>query len=192
MSDSTTNFGGAPKLCTDCTETLSAKELDHGLEGFGHQGRCCDCYDAHCMNVSKKTITDADALNRKRLREREEIKTEVYLPPEFTADYVSFQTPIGVRYKTYVDEDGSWVARVDVEAFDVSAGDIRHFKTTWRGRRPDTERGEREVIALTIKNALAHEVQEQLGLDPHSQAPYGHGCTDGRHAAGCACRTEDL
>lgn len=45
MSESNCGFGGNPKYCVDCQKELTAKELEHGLEGFGHQERCCDCYD---------------------------------------------------------------------------------------------------------------------------------------------------
>lgn len=32
-------------LCCACREPLSQKEIDHGEEGFGHQDRCCECYE---------------------------------------------------------------------------------------------------------------------------------------------------
>ena len=42
------------QLCTGCDKPLSAKEIEHGLEGFGHQGVCCDCYD-QSMREGKPT-----------------------------------------------------------------------------------------------------------------------------------------
>lgn len=43
------------KHCKDCQEVLSAKELMHGEEGFGHQFRCCRCYDL-AMGVPKEVV----------------------------------------------------------------------------------------------------------------------------------------
>lgn len=34
-----------PPLCTGCKEPLNGTEMEHGEEGFGHQGRCCRCYE---------------------------------------------------------------------------------------------------------------------------------------------------
>ncbi len=45
MTEPTCEFGGVVVLCEDCGRQLSEKELEHGLEGFGHYRRCCDCYD---------------------------------------------------------------------------------------------------------------------------------------------------
>lgn len=34
-------------FCADCNKKLSNEEYEHHLEGFGHQFRCCDCYNRH-------------------------------------------------------------------------------------------------------------------------------------------------
>lgn len=114
---------------------------------------------------------------------------EVTKFPDADNDALHFPLPTKCRYWTYYDQD-DWVVRVAVDAPCVATGEPGVFRTVWRGRRPDTARGELEIISQTIEAALKHEVREQLGLDPHSRTPYGHGCTDGRHVAGCACRTE--
>lgn len=31
--------------CNDCGAVLNEAELIHGQEGYGHEGKCCDCYD---------------------------------------------------------------------------------------------------------------------------------------------------
>ena len=38
-------WNGPPPLCSDCEKPLTGEELEHGAEGFGHEGRCCECYE---------------------------------------------------------------------------------------------------------------------------------------------------
>lgn len=97
------------------------------------------------------------------------MKTEAWLPGVYQeVEWNDVEVPIHVRYKTYVDHDGSWIVDVDVCACDVENTDIlTNFKTSWRGARPSDHAGELEMIALTIGNALRHEVKEQLGMKPH-------------------------
>lgn len=34
--------------CASCRVTLTAAEVEHGLEGLGHEGVCCDCFNLEC------------------------------------------------------------------------------------------------------------------------------------------------
>lgn len=43
------DWSGPMPRCDECERELTANEVEHGLEGFGHQGRCCDCYDIRMM-----------------------------------------------------------------------------------------------------------------------------------------------
>lgn len=44
--DTTDNgWDGPLPLCVDCGEPIDGKGQEHGLEGFGHHRRCCDCYE---------------------------------------------------------------------------------------------------------------------------------------------------
>ena len=38
-------FRSDPLVCIGCGNILSEIALEHGLYGFGHDGRCCACYD---------------------------------------------------------------------------------------------------------------------------------------------------
>ena len=40
-----------PPLCDECYRDLNAKDIEHGEEGFGHQGRCCICYEKRMRGV---------------------------------------------------------------------------------------------------------------------------------------------
>jgi hypothetical protein len=44
------DWDGPASPCQDCGEPLTAKMVEHGLEGFGHYRRCCACYDARQRN----------------------------------------------------------------------------------------------------------------------------------------------
>jgi hypothetical protein len=46
--------------CDGCGDPLSAMAMEHGEEGFGHQGLCCACYEQH----------NRGELRRKRKRSR--------------------------------------------------------------------------------------------------------------------------
>jgi hypothetical protein len=39
-----------PPLCVDCRAPMSGDAQDHSRQGFGHQGRCCDCYERRQRN----------------------------------------------------------------------------------------------------------------------------------------------
>jgi hypothetical protein len=34
--------------CKDCKRALTAKEIKHGKDGYGHEQRCCTCFDRSC------------------------------------------------------------------------------------------------------------------------------------------------
>lgn len=53
------DWDSVAKKCEDCDGPLDYKALEHGLEGFGHQGRCCDCYE-------RRMRGDGPAFKRKR------------------------------------------------------------------------------------------------------------------------------
>lgn len=60
------------------------------------------------------------------------------------------------------NDPGTWIIKAEVEALDVDTGKLGFFATTWRGGEPSLE-----DVAQTVVNMLAHEVAENLGLDPH-------------------------
>jgi len=64
----TTQFDANPKICGDCGERLDAKATEHGIEGFGHQQRCCACYDL-AMGVPPEIVEE------RRIRDAKETPT---------------------------------------------------------------------------------------------------------------------
>jgi hypothetical protein len=64
------------------------------------------------------------------------------------------------------DQPGDWVVEANVESIDVQTGAPGRFTTTlpWHGGPPP-----RCEIAQAMINMLAHEVCEQLGIDPHAR-----------------------
>lgn len=48
-------------LCEGCGDPMSAIAQDHGEEQFGHQGRCCACYEQSQVGALQRT-------KRKRMR----------------------------------------------------------------------------------------------------------------------------
>ena len=56
-------FESTLKPCCDCGELLSGKAIEHGLYGFGHDGRCCGCYEVRqrgerCDRVDDPEVGD--------------------------------------------------------------------------------------------------------------------------------------
>lgn len=67
------------------------------------------------------------------------------------------------------EKPGHWVVKCHVRAVDVTDpnGAVADFSTTLPyGTTPTTDE-----VELVIRNMLAHEVKEQLGLDPHGVSP---------------------
>lgn len=62
-------------------------------------------------------------------------------------------------------EPGTWVISVHVEALDVETKQPGIFATTWRGADEPTD----SDVAEAMIEMLAHEIREQLGLDPHDR-----------------------
>ena len=79
---------------------------------------------------------------------------------------IVIRLPTNAEILVYPSQEhpGDWLVSANVEAIDVTTGRPSHFSTRlkWHGGPPP--RGE---IAQTMINMLAHEICEQLGLDPH-------------------------
>lgn len=49
----TTNWALTPP-CDRCGDPLSPMALEHGTEGFGHEGVCCHCYEQTMRGEQKR------------------------------------------------------------------------------------------------------------------------------------------
>ena len=81
---------------------------------------------------------------------------------------ITLRLPTKAEILVYPSQErpGDWVVKANVEAIDIQTGQPGHFTTTlrWHGGPPP-----RNEIAQAMINMLAHEVCEQLGLDPHTR-----------------------
>ena len=59
---------------------------------------------------------------------------------------------------------GEWKITCFIEAVDVLTGQPAEFTTRWRGLQPTMA-----DVARVVKNMFAHEIEEQLGLEPHDR-----------------------
>jgi hypothetical protein len=84
------------------------------------------------------------------------------------AETIELRLPTKATILVYPSSEspGDWLVKANVEAIDVATGQPGCFTTTlkWHGAKPP--RGE---IAQTMINMVAHEICEQLGLDPHTR-----------------------
>jgi hypothetical protein len=65
------------------------------------------------------------------------------------------------------EEPGTWKTQVHLRAADVTdpAGELSTFGSTWQSPHAPTL----EDVAKQVIDMLAHEVREQLGLNPHHE-----------------------
>lgn len=93
--------------------------------------------------------------------------TEYLLPKPGDPDRVFLvEMPRTCRVEIYRPEaeDEDWRVVVKLRAIDVKTDDFAVFQTRWSTTHEPT----RDEIAQVVINALAHEAQEQLGIDPHN------------------------
>lgn len=85
-----------------------------------------------------------------------------------SGETIKLNMPTSCTVLVYPSQEhpGEWIIKCGVEALDVETGEPDHFSTTWQGVGQSGPPS-RETIAQTVIDMFAHEIREQLGLDPH-------------------------